>query len=101
MDVDLETASISVQRTLQRIEKEWKFMEPKTKSSRRTITVPGPVVKSLREHRARQAEERLRMGANWQGDQWGNLIFANKWRPAKLFPRGSALPGAAPIGRAA
>ena len=78
VDVDLEAASISVQRTLQRIEKEWKFMEPKTRSSRRTITVPGPVVKSLREHRARQAEERLRMGADWQGDQWGNLVFANK-----------------------
>ncbi|PZC45179.1 MAG: integrase [Chloroflexi bacterium] len=77
-DVDLETASISIQRTLQRIEKDWKFMEPKTRSSRRTITVPDPVVKSLREHRARQAEERLMMGGDWQGGQWGNLVFTNR-----------------------
>jgi integrase len=31
---------------------------------------------SLREHRARQYEDRLIAGTLWQGDRWGDLVFA-------------------------
>jgi integrase len=38
------------------------FKTPKTKSSRRTITLPALTVEALKEHRAAQAEDRLRLG---------------------------------------
>ena len=74
-DVDLERGTLTVQRSLQRVGREWSFAEPKTQRSRRTIPLPAPVAASLREHRARQLGERLRMGAAWEGPQWGDLIF--------------------------
>ena len=78
-DVDLGNGTISVQRTLQRIEREWRFLEPKTSQSRRTLPLAGPVASALREHRARQLEERLRAGGSWDGPRWGELVFADEF----------------------
>jgi integrase len=77
-DVDLDGGTLTVRRSLQRVDKQWRFMEPKTPQSRRTIPLPGPVVAALREHRARQLRERLRAGAAWQGEQWGDLVFTGE-----------------------
>jgi integrase len=77
-DVDLDGGALRVDRTLQRVAGQWRFLEPKTVRSRRTVPIPGPVVDSLRRHRARQNEERLRMGAAWQGDRWGTLVFTDE-----------------------
>ena len=77
-DVDLERGTLAVQRALQRVGQEWLFPEPKTRRSRRTVTLPRPVVASLREHRGRQLQERLRAGAAWQGDRWGDLVFCDE-----------------------
>lgn len=77
-DVDLDEATLDVLRTLQRIDRAYRFLEPKTTHSRRTIALPSPVVASLREHRGRQIEERLRTGAAWQGEQWEGLVFADE-----------------------
>ena len=77
-DVDLDAGALSIRRTLQRLEGQWQFMEPKTKRSRRTVPIPAAVVRALREHRARQAEERLRLGAGWDGERWENLTFTNE-----------------------
>lgn len=76
--VDLEGGTLSVQRTLQRVNGGFRFMEPKNERSRRTIRLPGPIVRVLREHRARQCQERLLAGAAWRGGQWGNLVFSDE-----------------------
>ena len=77
-DVDLDEATMAVLRTLQRVDRAYVFLEPKTARSRRTIALPSPVVASLREHHGRQIEERLRTGAAWQGEQWEGLVFADE-----------------------
>jgi len=74
-DVDLGGALLTVQRSLQRVNSGWLFSEPKTTRSRRTLHLPGPVTAALREHRARQLVERLRLGAAWQG---GDLVFTDE-----------------------
>ncbi len=77
-DVELDAGTLSVQRTLQRIDGAYQFLEPKTRGSRRTLALPKPVAASLREHRTRQLTERLLIGAAWQGGQWGDLVFTDE-----------------------
>jgi integrase len=68
-DVDFEKGTATVQRSLLGVptEKGERFGEPKTPQSRRTIPLPGALLRQLREHRRRQAEERLRAGSEWTG----------------------------------
>ena len=40
--------------------------EPKTKSDRRRIALPGFVVEALKQHRIQQLERRLKIGNAWQ-----------------------------------
>jgi integrase len=77
-DIDLDTATLRVQRTIQRVNGEYQILEPKTKRSRRTISLPAPVATSLRQHKARQTEDRLRVGSAWEGDAWGGLVFTDE-----------------------
>lgn len=50
--------------------------ETKTRTSRRTIHLPDPVAASLRAHRSRQLEERLRAGELWTSRPLGaDLVF--------------------------
>jgi integrase len=75
-DVDLERGLITVQRSLiWRSYKsgDWYFGEPKTPRSRRRIPLPASVVRALSEHRRRQAEGRLKVGAAYQNL---DLVFA-------------------------
>jgi integrase len=65
-DVDLDQAVLHVRRSLVQSGGVLGFQEPKTSSGRRTIALDTPCVVALREHRARQAEQRLRMGSLWQ-----------------------------------
>jgi integrase len=65
-DVDLDRAVLHVRRSLVQSGGVMGFQEPKTSSGRRTIALDAPCVVALREHRARQAEQRLRMGSLWQ-----------------------------------
>jgi integrase len=74
-DIDIEGGTIRVRRSLQRINREWLFLEPKTKGSSRTIAAPVELISALRVHRARQLEERLKLGQDWKGDVWGDLVF--------------------------
>jgi integrase len=68
-DVDLEQGALTVRATLQ-TEKGGGFMfaQPKTARSRRRIVLTATAVESLRQHRVRQAEERL-----WVGPAWDDL----------------------------
>lgn len=77
-DLDLQGETVSVHRTLQRVDGQWCFLEPKTNRSRRTVPLPDMVAQALREHRARQTGERLLTGPAWQGEQWGGLVFTTE-----------------------
>lgn len=71
-DVDLQAATVQIRRQLQWIDGEPKRTELKTTKSRRTVMLPSMAVTALKKHRARQAEERLKLGEIWQ--DWG-LVF--------------------------
>ena len=77
-DVDLDGRNLSVSRSLQREDKKYKFLDLKSSRSHRTIPLPDPVVASLRKHRARQAEDRLRVGSAWEGGAWGALVYSTE-----------------------
>jgi integrase len=71
-DVDFEKGVIRVQRTLVFINGEgYKEVSPKTKTSRRSITLTGFAIMALRAHRTRQIQ------ARWQAPAWENkdLLF--------------------------
>jgi integrase len=61
-DLDLKDGVLTVSQSIERIRGEIAFRAPKTKTSRRSITLPTRTVQALQEHRSAQAEERLRLG---------------------------------------
>src|SRR5262249_28307507 len=61
-DLDLAKARLTVNQSLERVAGKTVFKPPKTKGSRRTITLPGQTVAALKAHRTAQAAERLRLG---------------------------------------
>ena len=71
-DIDFERCTVQVRRALVRHKKSWSFEEPKTARSRRTVSLPAPLLHKLAIHKRKQAEGRLRAGALWQTF---NLIF--------------------------
>jgi len=82
-DVDFEGRAIRVNQSVQRLrtspgdtkKSELRATETKTDGSRRTIALPDSVVRALRAHRARQAQDRLAAGLSWK-DQ--DLVFTNR-----------------------
>ncbi len=76
-DVDLEAALLRVRRTLSTDGKN--FSEPKTKRSARTVTLPPSTVQVLRNHKRRQAEERLKAGRDY--DDRGLVFCTASGRP--------------------
>ena len=71
-DVDLEAGVLHVRQTLERVRNHATtepgkrtcliFQEPKTEQSRHTIPIPADIAEVLKQHKARHAEEKLRMG---------------------------------------
>jgi integrase len=76
-DMDLEKGVATVQRALVwRDEKQgWLFTEPKTTKSRRSIPLPGSIVRSLASHKARQGEQKLKAGKKYHNH---DLVFATR-----------------------
>ena len=74
-DADFDAGSIRIQRTLIRSNRGLEVGETKTASSRRTIPVGKTATQSLRVHRTRQIEERLRVGPAWADN---GLVFTNE-----------------------
>jgi hypothetical protein len=73
-DIDLDTATLSVNRTIHRVTGVGlTYAEPKSERSRRRIALPTPLVDALRAHRAAQHAERLKAGTSWHDN---NLVFA-------------------------
>ncbi|MGA7871090.1 MAG: site-specific integrase [Candidatus Binatus sp.] len=74
-DVNLERRELRVAQSLQRVPGQpLTSAEPKTQGARRVIVMPKEIIKLLRVHRARQAQERLVAGSEWNDS---GLIFAN------------------------
>ena len=74
-DLDLHAGNATVRRALiWRKGGGWYFGEPKTSRSRRTIPIPRTLVSELADHRRKQAESRLRKGADYQNH---DLVFAS------------------------
>lgn len=71
-EVDLDDATLSVIGSLQLGE----LGQPKTKRSRRAVTLFPETVEALRAHRTRQLEERLLVGSMWQDN---DLVFPNEF----------------------
>jgi integrase len=71
--IDLDTAVVRVERSLEETAEGLRFKPPKTRHGRRAISLPANVVEILREHRRRQAELRLLLGRGRTGA--GDLVF--------------------------
>src|SRR5258708_5525068 len=72
-DVDLDAGHLTINQALERIKGKVGFKSPKTRTSRRTITLPAACVTALREYKVRQAELRLAIG---MGRDPEGLVFA-------------------------
>lgn len=65
-DLDLDAGVLSVRQVVQWLPgRSFTFKAPKTASSRRAAALPPGIVAKLRQHRVKQAEERLRMGGKY------------------------------------
>jgi integrase len=64
-DVDLDGGSLTVRQALQRQGKEVRFVEPKSKQSRRRLNLPMFAVSALTHHRDRQVADRRLAGSRW------------------------------------
>ena len=85
-DSNFDEGTLSVQRTLQRVNGAFCFYPPKTPRSRRTIPFPAPIATALRQHLKLQLEVRETLGPAWEGDTWGALVFADPLgRPLTSF----------------
>jgi integrase len=65
-DVDFEASRLAIRQTLVDVGCTPTFSEPKTAKSRRSIAIDGGTLAVLRQHRARQAAERLAWGPSWE-----------------------------------
>jgi integrase len=73
-DLDLDGGRASIRQTVIAIKHKVMIGTPKTAKGRRTVTLDKGTVAALREHRARQAAERLLMGAGWTDN---DLVFCH------------------------
>ncbi|HUZ86151.1 MAG TPA: tyrosine-type recombinase/integrase [Candidatus Baltobacterales bacterium] len=84
-DVDLEGGSIRVTGSLQPGPDGLRIVEPKTKSSRRQITLTPMCIDALRAHRKDQITHRMKLGDLWHDHDlvfctsFGNPIWANEF----------------------
>jgi integrase len=61
-DIDLKTSTLTVNQSLERINGKFEFKPPKTRKSRRTISLPVITGEALREHHRAQLEVRFKLG---------------------------------------
>jgi len=78
-DLDLNAGTLRVTRALQWIRPRGErhgvptLVEPKSRSSRRALTLPAVALEALRAHRKRWVDEKLRIGDRWL-NEW-DLVF--------------------------
>lgn len=74
-DVDWEAGRIEIKEALHYLHGQFSFGPPKTRRAKRPIELPPVAIEALKVHKARQAEERLKMGPLW--DSSYDLVFCN------------------------
>ena len=79
-DVDLSAGTLRVAHSLQRIDGQWQFVEPKSKHSARMLSLPASVTAALRVQKDRQAFERRVAGTLW-----------NAWELVFTTPKGTPI----------
>ena len=67
-NTDLEPGTILVKENLVKTKEGLIFQEPKTKTSKRVINLPSHVVAELKKHKKAQAEDRLRLGEEYENN---------------------------------
>lgn len=75
-DLNLDRNTAQVRRALVRHKNTWRFQEPKTKGSRRTVTIPASLTRKLIAHKRSQAEQRLTIGSEWKAH---DLVFCSEF----------------------
>lgn len=73
-DINLDTGMMYIRYTLVKVGGEYVRQEPKTADSTRRIILPEYIIGLLKEHRAKQAERRSKMGERWINS---DLVFTN------------------------
>jgi integrase len=74
-DIDMEQGALQVRRTLDYMAHYgYVESEPKTKSGRRRIVLPGVITEALKKYRIQQLELRLQVGEAWQE---GDYVFTS------------------------
>ena len=74
-DIDMSTGTVSIVRQLAYVGHEHFFQSPKSGSSRR-FCLSGAALSLLKQHRIRQNEQRLKMGAGWVNNELSeDLVF--------------------------
>ena len=72
--VDLDRATVQVERSLEETKDGLRFKPPKSRHGRRSISLPSNIVETLRARRAEQQELRLQLGLGRLGAD--DLVFA-------------------------
>jgi len=73
-DIDLDAAVLTVNQAVEETRAGLRLKSPKTKRSRRNITLPALTVDALRRHRLLQLEERMKLGL---GRDHAGLVFTD------------------------
>ncbi|EGD51740.1 integrase family protein [Thermoanaerobacter ethanolicus JW 200] len=86
-DIDFKNNRIYVKRNLTRTNDGWKLEEPKTPRSRRTIPLPKEVMKSLKEHKKNQTEEKLKAKETLNYDKDKDKFKPEEWQEKLKDPK--------------
>lgn len=65
-DIDLDTGRLAIRQTVIAVAHDVRFGTPKTAKGRRSVALDEGTVTVLREHRRRQLEQRVQLGAGWR-----------------------------------
>jgi integrase len=85
-DCDLDQGLIRIQQTLGRTRKGLMFQEPKTKGSKRVITLTSQVLSALKKHKAKQNQQKLLLGNGYQDQDLVNCTLeGNPIHPRNLI----------------
>ena len=82
-DLNFQRNSAQVKRALVRHKKAWHFQDPKTKGSRRVVTIPTSLSYKLAGHKRVQSEQRLKLGSEWQAY---DLVFCGEFGTPLSIP---------------
>lgn len=90
--IDMKTGVIKVDKATQYLPKMGTFeKEPKTETSKRMLVLPGPVIDLLKQYKAQQTAQKLKLGDLWQDTdyvftQWNGLPMST-YTVSQWFPK--------------